>query len=154
MLRAAAPADRAAVGEIFLAARAAALPYLPQVHTDEQTRAFFAGLVDKGVVTVAERDGRVAGFLALEDDWVDHLYIDPAAQRQGLGSALLRHAQAQRDVLQLWVFQRNTNAIAFYERHGFAIAERTDGSGNEERTPDARMVWPTARGTAAGPTPA
>ena len=44
--------------------------------------------------------------------------------------------------LDLWVFQRNTVAIAFYERHGFRIAELTDGSGNEEREPDARMVWP------------
>jgi GNAT superfamily N-acetyltransferase len=154
MLRAAQPADRAAVGEIFLAARADALPYLPQVHTDEDTRAFFAGLVDGGSVTVAEHEGRVAGFLALSGDWVHHLYIGPPAQGKGLGSALLRDAQARSERLSLWVFQRNARAIAFYEHHGFAIVERTDGARNEERTPDARMVWPTPPGTAPAPTPA
>jgi ribosomal protein S18 acetylase RimI-like enzyme len=152
MLRAARPEDRAAVGEVFLAARRDALPYLPELHTDEDTRAFVAGLVDKGIVTVAEHEGRVAGFLALDGDWVDHLYIAPGAQGRGLGSALLRAAQAQRERLQLWVFQRNTRAIAFYERHGFAVAERTDGAGNEERTPDARMTW-VRPGTPPAPNP-
>ena len=152
MLRAARPEDTPAVVAVFQAARADALPYLPIIHSSEEDQAFFGSLVDRGLVTVAELDGAVAGFLALNDDWVDHLYIAPAAQGQGLGGALLKAAQAQRDRLQLWVFQRNTNAIAFYEHHGFAIAERTDGAGNEERTPDARMAW-VRPGTAPGPTP-
>jgi putative acetyltransferase len=153
MLRAARPADAPAVVAVFHAARAAALPYLPVVHAPEEDAAFFGGLVGQGIVTVAELDGRVAGFLALNGDWVDHLYVDPPAQGRGLGGALLRHAQARRAELQLWVFQRNTRAIAFYEHHGFTLAERTDGSGNEERTPDARMVWPTPAGTPPAPTP-
>ena len=74
---------------------------------------------------------------------VDHLYVHPDHHRQGLGSALLRHAQAARPRLELWVFQRNADAIAFYEAHGFAIVESTDGAGNEEREPDHRMAWPT-----------
>ena len=42
--------------------------------------------------------------------------------------------------LELWVFQRNTGAVAFYEAHGFAIVEATDGD-NEEQEPDFRMTW-------------
>ena len=142
MLRAARPEDTPAVVAVFHAARADALPYLPVLHTPEEDLRFFGGLVHRGLVTVAELHGRVAGFLARNGDWVDHLYIAPEAQGQGLGSALLAAAQAQQDHLQLWVFQRNTRAIGFYERHGFAVAERTDGARNEERTPDARMTWP------------
>jgi GNAT superfamily N-acetyltransferase len=144
MLRAARPEDTPAVIAVFHAARADALPYLPILHTADEDRAFFSGLVERGLVTVAERDRRVAGFLARNEDWVDHLYIAPDAQGHGLGSALLEQAQAVRHSLQLWVFQRNTGAIGFYERHGFTIAERTDGSRNEERTPDARMTWSQA----------
>ena len=137
---------------VFHAARADALPYLPILHTPEEDLAFFGSLVHEGHVTVAELDGRVAGFLALHDDWVEHLYIAPEAQGQGLGSALLSAAQQRSERLQLWVFQRNTRAIGFYAHHGFTVAERTDGSHNEERTPDARMVW-LRPGTAAAPTP-
>jgi GNAT superfamily N-acetyltransferase len=154
MLRAARPEDTPAVVAVFQAARADALPYLPILHGHEEDLAFFGGYVERGQVTVAEHDGRVAGFLALNGDWVDHLYVDPPAQHRGLGSALLRHAQGRSATLQLWVFQRNTRAIAFYEHHGFAIAELTDGARNEERTPDARMVWPSPAGTAPAPTPA
>jgi ribosomal protein S18 acetylase RimI-like enzyme len=141
-LRPARSADVPAIATLFIAARRAALPYLAQLHTDAETHAFFARVVAGGGVTVAEAGDRVAGFLALDGARVDHLYIDPAFQRRGLGSALVRAAQAARPRLELWVFQRNTAAIAFYEAHGFAIAERADGALNEEREPDARMEWP------------
>ena len=145
VLRAAGPQDGDSVAAVFGSARRAALAYLPALHSAEEDRAYFAGVVAAGDTTVALREGRVAGFVALTDTWVEHLYVAPAHWRQGIGGALLRHAQATRpDGLQLWVFQRNVAAIAFYERHGFHVAERTDGAGNEEREPDARMVWPGA----------
>jgi hypothetical protein len=43
--------------------------------------------------------------------------------------------------LQLWTFASIVGAQRFYERHGFVIAETTDGSGNEENQPDLRLVW-------------
>ncbi len=42
----------------------------------------------------------------------------------------------------LWVFEANEPARAFYRRHGLVELEHTDGSTNEERTPDLRMAWP------------
>jgi ribosomal protein S18 acetylase RimI-like enzyme len=35
----------------------------------------------------------------------------------------------------------NTGAQRFYRRHGFVMAETTDGSGNEEHAPAIRFVW-------------
>jgi hypothetical protein len=43
--------------------------------------------------------------------------------------------------LQLWTFQRNTNAIRCYRARGFQVVRETDGSGNEEREPDVLMGW-------------
>lgn len=144
-LRAAGPPDGDAIAAVFGAARRTAMAYLPRLHSSDEDRAHFAGVVAAGATTVAVRDGRVVAFIALHEAWVEHLYVDPAHWRAGIGSTLLRHAQAARpDGLQLWVFGRNAAAIAFYERHGFRVAERTDGAGNEEREPDARMVWPGA----------
>jgi ribosomal protein S18 acetylase RimI-like enzyme len=140
-LRPADPADAPAITRVFQAAREHSLAFLPKLHTDAEDHAFFAGLLDRMDVTVAETGGTVVGFLALDGDEIDQLYVEPAHHRQGLGAALLAHAQAQRDHLELWVFQRNLNAIAFYEAHGFVIVDSTDGSGNDEREPDHRMAW-------------
>jgi RimJ/RimL family protein N-acetyltransferase len=43
--------------------------------------------------------------------------------------------------LQLWVFQRNTRAIRFYEHNGFQKVKETDGALNEEKLPDAMFEW-------------
>ena len=62
-----------------------------------------------------------------------------------MGAALLELVQArQPDGFCLWVFESNTPARGFYARHGLLELERTDGSSNEERAPDVRLVWPGA----------
>ncbi len=99
-------------------------------------------LLPHNEVWVAEEDDRVIGFTGLGDDSVTHLWVRPEEQNRGVGSALLGLAKERRPRgLQLWVFQRNVGARRFYERHGFTLAELTDGSRNEEREPDALYVW-------------
>ena len=92
-------------------------------------------------VEVGEIEGEVLGFVAITDKWLHHLYVDPNAQRGGLGSALLRRAMAKRTTLNLWVFQQNVPARKFYKSHGFKEVELTDGQANEEKTPDVHMQW-------------
>jgi hypothetical protein len=58
-----------------------------------------------------------------------------------VGLALLTAVREDAEELNLWTFQANAQARRFYERHGFRLIEMTDGSGNEERTPDARYRW-------------
>jgi GNAT superfamily N-acetyltransferase len=83
----------------------------------------------------------VLGFAATREGWLDHLYVDPLRHGQGVGSMLLSKAREERASLELWTFQRNGQARRFYERNGFRLVELTDGSGNEEREPDARYCW-------------
>lgn len=67
---------------------------------------------------------------------------DPSWTRRGIGTRLLSVAKRSRpEGLQLWTFQSNDGAHRFYERHGFKAEERTDGSRNQERTPNVRYVW-------------
>jgi len=54
---------------------------------------------------------------------------------------LLNEGKARFALLQLWTFQRNTAAIAFYEKNGFRTVRKTDGATNEEREPDILFEW-------------
>jgi ribosomal protein S18 acetylase RimI-like enzyme len=59
-----------------------------------------------------------------------------------VGTALLKVAMNRcPDGLQLWVVQKNVGARRLYERHGFELAQYTNGDRNEEHEPDARYVW-------------
>ena len=143
VLRSARPDDAPAVAEIFLAARAEAMPFLPEIHTDDETRTWIRDVVLPGYdVIVAETDNRLVGFAALDADLLGHLYVHPELQGQGIGDALLARAKELRpDGFRLWVFQRNLGARRFYERRGFRVVEVTDGAGNEEREPDVLYEW-------------
>jgi ribosomal protein S18 acetylase RimI-like enzyme len=120
----------------------ATLDFLPKLHTHEENLAFLAGVVDRQDVWVAERDGRVAGFLALDGDDGTFFYVDPEAHGEGIGTALFEHAQRERPQgFSFWAFQDNVKARHFYEKRGCVAVEFTDGSGNEEKTPDVRYRW-------------
>lgn len=147
VLRPATPADLPGVAELHLRARAAARPAMPPgVHPPHEVRAW-VGAWDLALhdVWVAEDEAGLLGYARADAAWLDDLYVDPSAQRAGVGSALLDVVKAARpDGFCLWVFETNAPARAFYRRHGLVELERTDGSANEERAPDLRMVWPGA----------
>jgi ribosomal protein S18 acetylase RimI-like enzyme len=73
---------------------------------------------------VATRAGTVAGFVMIDEDQVDHLYLDRASRGGGIGAALL--GAAEQAVIaagyrRAWlaVATGNTAARRFYERQGW-----------------------------------
>lgn len=138
-LRAARDLDAGALGAI-LSEWIDETEWMPRIHTRAEDIGFCAHMIQRGWVTVSETD-RIAGFLARDGGQVQALYVSGAARGAGHGSALLAAAQAEAGALSLWTFAANRPAQAFYERHGFRVAERTDGQGNDEGLPDIRYVW-------------
>lgn len=146
-IRRATPADARAVADVFIASRAG-MTYLPKLHSDDDIRQHFGTVVlAKEEVWVRVEDGRVLGFAGLEGDTLEHLYVHPAAQARGVGTALLELAKRERPGgLRLWVFQQNEGARRLYERHGFRLVRETEDE-NEERLPDALYEWRPVRET-------
>ena len=115
----------------------ALLDFLPQLHTHNEHLAFFGRCVHDDEVYILGR-----GFAILHDDWLGHLYVHPDEIGTGVGHALFEHVKTLRPAgFQFWVFQQNERARGFYEAHGAVAVEFTDGSGNEEKTPDVRYRW-------------
>ena len=73
-------------------------------------------------VTVAELDGRVAGFAAVVGGELDGLFVEPELWGQGIGRALTDAAvhEARNRGFTLWVIASPT-ARGFYEKCGFSV---------------------------------
>jgi GNAT superfamily N-acetyltransferase len=143
--RRAGPEDAGAVADVLIRSRRAAVGAIPAaVHADAEVREWISAVVvpEREVWLMEDVDGRPLAVLVLDDDWVDQLYVDPEFTGRGVGSRLIELAKSLRPAgLQLWTFVANIGAQRFYLRHGFIVAETTDGSGNEEVAPDMRFVW-------------
>ncbi|MEV6695477.1 GNAT family N-acetyltransferase [Micromonospora sp. NPDC051196] len=137
--------DAQAVADLLIRSRRAAVDAIPAaVHPDNEVREWIRAVVipEREVWLMENAGSRPLAVLVLDDDWVDQLYVDPAFTGRGFGSRLIEFAKSRRPAgLQLWTFATNTGAQRFYLRHGFSVAEATDGSGNEEKAPDIRFVW-------------
>ena len=119
-------------------------PWMPRIHSRAQDLGFAGMMIERGWVSVVEQNERVVGFIALDGPRVQALYVGAEARGRGHGAALLQGAQAALDALELWTFQANNCAQAFYRRHGFSEVERTDGARNDEHLPDIRFLWERA----------
>jgi GNAT superfamily N-acetyltransferase len=117
------------------------LPWLVGLHTPAEDHAYFRDCVFVECEVWGAFGDELLGLIAFRDGWIDQLYVLPNRQRQGVGAALLQIAKTTQSSLSLWTFQRNAPARRFYEKHGFAAGEETDGSRNEEREPDVLYHW-------------
>ena len=137
--------DANQIATIQLSARREAMPWLSEVHSDQEVQVYFSQLLDSQECWVAEIEGEVVGFSVLKDGWLNHLYVAPKFQNLGAGSKLLEIAKTRSPAsLELWAFQGNLRAREFYAKKGFIEVEWTDGSSNEEQTPDVRLIWRTS----------
>ncbi|MGK0602680.1 N-acetyltransferase [Yokenella regensburgei] len=89
---------------------------------------------------VWEEEGAVKGFVSVMDGrYVGALFVAPAFERCGIGSALLNYVKQRFSSLSLEVYQKNTRAVNFYHALGFRIE---DSAWQEEtRHPTWIMRW-------------
>jgi ribosomal protein S18 acetylase RimI-like enzyme len=145
VIRRARPADAEAVARIFRESRADAMPWLPVLHSTDEDVGYFRGALEADAY-VFEEAGDVVGYAVLRGDELHDLYVAPAAQGRGVGSALFARARADRPAgFRLWVFRDNTPARRFYETRACRVIRETDGADNEELTPDVLYEWRPTR---------
>ena len=74
---------------------------------------------------VAQQGEQPVGFMGIEKDSLEKLFLAPQARGKGLGKQLLQEGIA-RGVRRLTVNEQNPQARIFYEHMGFRVYKRTD----------------------------
>ena len=100
------------------------------------TREQYAGLVESGIVLVAEERGNISGFVcakAVAGDWeIENMVVAKQGRRRGIGSGLLdellRRARSQSGAA-VWLEVRESNQAArrLYQKHEFRERGRRRG---------------------------
>ena len=90
-------------------------------------------------VYVYEIEKEIMGFIGLDREYIEGIFVLDQYQKRGIGKALLNHVKAKKEHLSLNVYQKNLNAILFYQREGFCVQyEDVDKNTGEK---EYRMVW-------------
>lgn len=88
-------------------------------------------------VYVVEND--IVGFIGLDQNYIEGIFIDTNNQYNGIGTSLLNKVKENRNTLTLSVYKKNINAINFYKKNGFTIkSESIDKNTNEI---EYTMIW-------------
>lgn len=103
----------------------------------EEDIQFLKPLIPGALTHVAElacvRDaaGEVAGFVGVEGDKVEMLFVHPTQRGRGVGSRLLNYAVEVLGAQTVDVNEQNAQAVGFYLRMGFEVEGRSelDGTG-------------------------
>ncbi len=82
---------------------------------------------------------KIIGFIGLNNNYIEGIFVDANYQRNGAGTALLNKVKENKNKLTLSVYMKNTDAVNFYKKNDFIItSENTDKDTNET---EYTMTW-------------
>ena len=82
---------------------------------------FVKEMLPQAEVYVYEDDKMIQGFVGLNDEYIEGIFVSDEMQSCGIGKLLLDYIKDKKERLQLNVYQKNARAISFYQREGFII---------------------------------
>ena len=78
------------------------------------------------LVVAEQADGVPVGFMGVEGDRLEMLFLAPDARGAGLGRKMLAYGIAKDGVRELTVNEQNPQAVGFYRHMGFETYQRTE----------------------------
>ncbi len=120
------PAEFPALAAIWRSAVDATHDFLAAADRDEIEAQLQSDYFPAVVLSVAECDGRPAGFSGVLDGSLEMLFVGAAQRGGGVGTALLHHAIADHGVTRVDVNEQNLAATGFYVHRGFEVVGRSE----------------------------
>ena len=78
-------------------------------------------MLPQAEVYVYEDDKIIQGFVGINAEYIEGIFVSDEMQSRGIGKMLLDYIKDKKDRLQLKVYQKNVRAVSFYQREGFII---------------------------------
>ena len=75
-------------------------------------------------------DNKVVGCLLLTDKddgtLLDEIYLEEKYRNKGIGTNIIKEVINNNDIIYLWVYKENIQAISLYKKLGFVVIEETE----------------------------
>jgi len=75
-------------------------------------------------------DNKIVGCLLLtpKDDGIllDEIYLEEEYRNKGIGTNIIKEVISNNDIIYLWVYKENVQAISLYKKLGFNVIEETE----------------------------
>ena len=138
MIRVLQKADIERVVDIWLDTNLKAHYFIPRLYWKDNFD-LVKEMLPQAEVYVYENDCQIEGFIGLNDEYMEGIFVRDEMQSQGIGKLLLNFVKEKKTKLYLNVYQKNTRAIDFYLREGFEI--QREGLDEVTGEKDYVMVW-------------
>ena len=120
MIRKLQKADINRVADIWLKTNLKAHFFIPEQYWISNYE-FVREMLPQAEVYVYEDDKMIQGFIGINDEYIEGIFVSDEMQSRGIGKMLLDYIKDKKDRLQLKVYQKNVRAMSFYQREGFTI---------------------------------
>lgn len=126
------------IAGIWLDSNITAHNFLPKKYWEDQFP-WVKHQIAQAQVFVAEEAGKIEGFIGLDGDEIEGLFVRAEARGRGVGSSLLNNTKNYHRHLSLYAYQKNQPAVRFYQAQGFKIAKAGEDPDTGES--DYLMIW-------------
>lgn len=138
MVRKLQKADINRVADIWLDTNLKSHSFIPAKYWKDNFK-LVKGMLSQAEVYIYENNQKIQGFIGLNDEYIEGIFVPDEMQSQGIGKILINYVKDKRKKLFLNVYQKNTRAISFYQREDFKI--RRNGIDDATGEKDYLMTW-------------
>lgn len=87
----------------------------------ENNYEYVKSILPKAEILVYTINENIVGFIGLNDNYIEGIFIKKDFQGKGIGTELLKYLMKEKEELSLRVYEKNSKAIKFYTNNSFKI---------------------------------